>query len=131
MSQGFVNLGNLIPGERYSFTTKDVPGGRAQGTFDRAILKPGMDNQYFFTNVLEPNGPAGNVNYTRPNDYPRNIIHLPLYGEPQILPSKPSQPDDEDLLPQPLGRGDKSRKTKRRRNRKSKRRRNRKSKRRR
>jgi len=127
MSQGFINLGNLIQGERYSFTTKDIPGGRSQGTFDRAILNPGMDNQYFFTNVLEPNGPAGNVNYARPDDYPRNIIHLPLYGAPPILPPRP---DDGDLLPQPPGRGGKSRKTKRRRNKKSKRRRNRKSKRR-
>jgi hypothetical protein len=130
MSQGFVNLGNLIQGERYSFTTKDIPGGRSQGTFDRAILNPGMDNQYFFTNVLEPNGPAGNVNYARPDDYPRNIIHLPLYGTPPILPPQPSRPDDGDLLPQPPGRGGKSRKSNRRRNRKSKRRRNRKSKRR-
>ena len=52
MSKGFVNLANLIPGERYSFTTNDFPGGRLQGTFDRAIHNPGMVKQYFFSNVL-------------------------------------------------------------------------------
>ncbi len=132
MSQGFVNLENLIQGERYSFSTQDIPGGRSQGTFYRAIVNPGMANQYFFTNVLEPNGPAGDVNYARPDDYPRNIIHLPLYGAPPILPPQPYRPDDGDIVPQPPGRGGKSRKSKRRsNNRKSKSRRNRKSKRRR
>ena len=47
MSQGFINLEKLIQGERYSFSTQDIPGGRSQGTFDRAIVKPGMVNQYF------------------------------------------------------------------------------------
>jgi len=118
MAQGFVNLGNLIPGERYSFTTKDFPGGRSQGTFDRVSFNPGMNNQFFFSNVLEPNGPAGNVNYGNPHDYPRKIIHLPLEGAP---PPQPPRTDDGELVPQPSGRGVRSRKTKRRRHRKSKR----------
>ncbi len=39
MSQGFVNLGNLIPGERYSFKTKDIPGGRSpQSWYGQSIF---------------------------------------------------------------------------------------------
>jgi hypothetical protein len=116
MDQGFVNLGNLIPGERYSFTTQQFPNVRSQGTFDRVIVNPGMDNQYLFLNVLEPNGSVANIaNYANLNDYPRNIISLVPAGAP------PHPPARDRPAGAPHGGGSKSRKTKRRRHRKSKR----------
>jgi hypothetical protein len=122
MTKHFVDLEHLIPGERYSFTDKDFPGARSQGIFDRVIDIPNKSKQYFFLNVLEPSGPAGSINYSDPNNYPGNIIHLPLDG---ATPPQPPQLDDGDISPQPTARG-KSRKSKRtkqtKRTRKSKRR---------
>jgi hypothetical protein len=129
MSQGFVNLENLIPGERYSFEAPNQGPGRVQGTFDKAIVNP-VNNatQYMFSDMLNQKGVSiGRTNFGYPPTYPRNIIHLPNDGTQPTLPQQ-STPPDYDILPPhppPGGRGGKSRK-----NRKSKRHRNKKSKRR-
>jgi hypothetical protein len=120
MAEEFINLGNLIPGERYSFTTQLFPGGRVQGIFVRIVENHVEDDRYFFSNVVTPNGPAGNFTFDNPYGYPRNIIHLPLDGAPPTLTPQPLGPDEGDVPPKPPSRGGKSRKTKRR-SRKSKR----------
>ncbi len=129
MSQGFVDLANLIPGERYSFEAPNEGPGRVQGTFDKVIVYPGINApQYMFVDFLNQKGVSISMyTFGNPLKYPRNIIHLPNDGTQPTLPQQPTPPDYDVLPPHPPpgGRGGKSRK-----NRKSKRRRNKKSKRR-
>ena len=113
MSQDFVDLALLIPGERYSFTTTLFPG-RVEGTFDRLSARTGQDNQYIFSNVIvNMNDHLRNVTFGVPSGYPQNITHILPAGAPPLTHQQPPAGAPPDA------RG-KSRKTKR--TRKSKRR---------
>lgn len=124
-----VDLANLQPGVRYTFTEPDNPGYIYEGTFTQVIAPSPANNgnaQYLFSNIYKYTTQgrlieqlSGINNFSRPNDYPRDIF---VYDLPKL---------PNDLNQYIRSFGGKSRKTKSRRNRKSKRRRNRKSKRRR
>jgi len=135
----FVDLGNLIKGERYSFIAPQFPFSRSEGTFNMVTSLNNGVNKYTFSNVItyvpdpKPNDPNNMrkeiykiYRFISPEEYPQNIIHLPL-PSPTLSPTPFVQtqmwePDDEDISPQPTSRGGKTRKSKRtRRSRKSKR----------
>ena len=123
-----VDLANLQPGVRYTFTEPDNPGYIYEGTFTEVIAPSPANNgnaQYLFSNIYKYTTQgrlitkSRMINYASPNDYPRDIF---VYDLPKL---------PNELNQYIRSFGGKSRKTKSRRNRKSKRRRNRKSKRRR
>lgn len=87
MSTLNVELADLKPGQRYSFTENDNPDIIVEGTFDR-FIPPSHENnaQYFFSNILEyrpdpkPNNPnnkkifkSRSMRISNPDDYPQNI----------------------------------------------------------
>ena len=123
MSQEFINLQNLIPGGRYSFTTTLFPG-RVEGTFDRVTHRTGQDNQYIFSHIVttHPHQVIPRVNFGMPQSYPRNITDLTPAGAPPLIHQQPPA----GAPPDARGKSRKSKRTKRtrkskRRHRKSKR----------
>lgn len=116
-----VDLVNLQPGVRYTFTQANRPGYIYEGTFYQVIPPSPANNghpQYFFSNVYRYTQQgrliekAETINFTNPARYPENIF---------VVASR--------RLPSDVNRyinkfGGKSRKSKSRNNRKSKRRRN-------
>lgn len=78
MSTLGVELKDLIPGKRYSFTSDVAPGRLYKGTFKQVIGPYGSRDrvsQYMFT---QDNGAL--INFTNPDYYPRNISELPSQG---------------------------------------------------
>jgi hypothetical protein len=125
IQMNMVDLANLQIGVRYTFTQPDNPGYIYEGTFTELVPPSPANNgnaQYFFSNINEYNTEGklieniSGTNFSRPNDYPRDIF---VYD----LPNLPNE-----LNQYIRNFGGKSRKTKSRRNTKLKRRRNRKSK---
>ena len=137
MSTLNVELADLKPGQRYSFTENDNPDIIVEGTFDR-FIPPSHENnaQYFFSNVLEyrpdpkPNNPNNkkifksmSKHFANPDDYPQNIS---VYTSPK-LPGELNEMINAYGIKSKKNRKSKRRNRKSNKNRKSKRR-NRKSK---
>jgi hypothetical protein len=136
MSTLNVDLENLKPGTRYSFTIIDEPDTIVEGTFNRVIpAGNGKPAQYFFSNIVEyrpdpkPNNPnnkqkfkLGLVNYSTPDYYPQNIrVHV--FNE---LPGDLNQMINAYGVKSKKNRKSKRRNRKSKKNRKSRRRRNKK-----
>jgi hypothetical protein len=95
MSTLNVDLANLKPGVKYSFTSNRFPGAILEGTFERFYVIPGTNNMYKFFNVAgyvpDPNNPNnmrkeikginGKVIFANQDNYPENIF---LYTSNQL-----------------------------------------------
>jgi hypothetical protein len=116
-----VDLVNLQPGVRYTFTQMNRPGYIYEGTFNQVIPPSPANNghaQYFFSNVSRYTQQgrlieqSRSTNFANPDSYPSDIF---VYDLPKL---------PNELNQYIRSFGGKSRKSKSRNNRKTKKRRN-------
>ena len=80
MSTLRVDLNDLKSGVRYYFRLNKYPVDRFEGTFDRVIQIPGMNEQYIFKNIFVYNSTGiliyklESANYGNSLTYPQDIF---------------------------------------------------------